>query len=248
MDARRHGALGSRSQDHSLTRRRASGIVAKMRHWTALAAIGSCLLSTPAFGADEPAAPAAANAEDDTFGHGKQIGLRAGIVGGYRMVFRYDDSPFCSEPDLTKQVKDQQKFCGHAAPLATEVALSFGLIDSLEPFLFGRFGLQSEEETNTDPVLIFGVGARIYTMSDSAFKIFIEPALATELEGGGDDPLWQLNDPDYKKDVLFHLAAGPHWDFHRSFGAYLDAGLTTGILRSIHTNLELQLGIQGRLE
>jgi hypothetical protein len=224
-----------------------------MAHSTAFAALGICLFFTlpaPAQPEEkgEPDEAAKAEPDEDSFGHGKQIGLRAGIVGGYRMVFRYDDSPFCRKPDLTKQVKDQQKFCGHVAPFATEIALSFGIIDSLEPFLFGRFGLQSEEETNTDPVLIFGAGARIYTMSDSAFKIFIEPAIATELESGGDDPLWKLNDPEYKKDLLFHLAAGPHWDFAKSFGAYLDAGLTTGIFRSIHSNLEVQLGVQGRLQ
>lgn len=244
MDARGYRSLRSRSQDHSLT-----SILSYMKHWTALAALGICLLSTPVFAAEEKGEPDKPAPAEDTFGHGKQIGLRAGIVGGYRMVFRYDDSPFCKEPDVTKQpITDQQKFCGHAAPLAAEVALSFGIIDSLEPFLFGRFGLQSEEETNTDPVLIFGAGARVYTMSDSAFKIFIEPAIATELESGGDDPLWKLNDPEYKKDVLFHLAAGPQWDFAKSFGAFLDAGLTTGILRSIHSNLELQLGVQGRLQ
>lgn len=222
-----------------------------MRQWTAIAALGISLFSLPVLAApDDEAKPdddAKQEPAEDSFGHGKQIGLRAGIVGGYRMVFRYDDSPFCRKPDLTKQVKDQQKFCGHAAPFAAEIALSFGIIDSLEPFLFGRFGLSAEEETNTDPVLIFGAGVRIYTMSDSAFKIFIEPAIATELESGGDDPLWKRND-EYKKDVLFHLAAGPHWDFAKSFGAYLDAGLTTGILRSIHSNLEVQLGVQGRLQ
>jgi hypothetical protein len=220
-----------------------------MKQWIAICALGLCSWSSTAFAqeteegkGEEKPTPA-----DDTFGHGRQFGLRAGIVTGYRMVFRYDSSPFCREPDLTKQVKDQQKFCGHVAPPAVELAASFALIDSLEPFLFGRFGLSEEEETDTKPVLIFGAGLRIYTMSDSAFKIFIEPAIGTELEGGGDDPLYELNDPEYKKDVVFHLAAGPHWDFHKNFGAFLDAGLTTGILRSIHSNLELQLGVQGRV-
>lgn len=197
---------------------------------------------------DEPAAAAEGNATEEapSYGHGRQFGVRGGIVGGYRMVFRYDESPFCSEPDLTKQVKDQQKFCGHSAAPAAEVALSFAPLDSIEPFVFGRFGLKAEEQTNTDPVLLLGAGLRVYTMSDSAFKIFIEPALGMELESGGDDPLWQLNKPEYKKDVVFHLAAGPQYDFAKYVGAYVDAGLTTGILRSIHSNLELQVGLQFR--
>ncbi|MFO0566478.1 MAG: hypothetical protein U0263_12485 [Polyangiaceae bacterium] len=200
---------------------------------------------TPAPAPDAEAAEAKAKSEA-AFGHGRQFGVRGGIVGGYRMVFRYDKSPYCNDPDPKKQVKDQQKFCGHAAPFALEAAVSFAPIDSIEPFLFGRFGLAREEKTDTDAVLIFGAGLRVYTMSDSAFKIFIEPAIGAELEGGGDDPAWKSNDPAYKKDVVFHLAAGPQYDFAKFVGIYLDAGITTGILRSIHSNLELQAGLQFR--
>ncbi|MBK7580943.1 MAG: hypothetical protein IPI67_12120 [Myxococcales bacterium] len=199
-------------------------------------------------------APAAADAskekasENDTsYGHGRQFGVRGGVVGGYRMVFRYDKSPFCNDPDPKKAVKDQQKFCGHAAPIATEVAVSFAPIDGIEPFLFGRFGLQREARTDTDALMMFGAGLRVYTMSDSAFKIFIEPAVGAELEGGGSDPLWKANNPEYKQDVVFHLAAGPQYDFAKMIGVYLDGGITTGILRSIHSNLELQAGLQLRI-
>jgi hypothetical protein len=210
-----------------------------------------CLLAAPAAGAQEeskakPEAEAT-EAEDDRFGHGQQFGLRAGLVGGYRMIFRYDESPFCSEFDRTKSVKDQQKFCGHAAPFAIDLALSFALLDSIEPFLWGRFGLSAEKKTDTEPVVIVGIGARIYTMSDSAFKIFIEPAIGVELEGGRGSAAYQLNDPEYKQDLVFHLAAGPQLDLAKNFGIYADAGMTTGILRSIHSTLEIQLGVQARL-
>jgi len=186
--------------------------------------------------------------KEAAYGHGRQFGVRGGIVGGYRMVFRYDKSPLCNDYDLKKSLKDQQKFCGHSSPMAAEVALSFAPIDSIEPFVFGRFGLQDEKKTGTDPVMIFGAGLRVYTMADSAFKVFIEPAIGAELEGGTadkdvPDPSY---DPQYKKDVVFHLAAGPQYDFAKMVGVYLDAGITTGILRSIHSNLELQLGVQFR--
>lgn len=206
--------------------------------------------------ADKPA-PATSAALDDAearakqesaYGHGRQFGLRAGIVGGYRMVFRYDESPLCNEYKTDKSLKDQQKFCGHASPFAAEVAVSFAPVDAIEPFLFGRFGLQKEDKTGTDAVMVVGAGLRVYTMADSAFKVFIEPAIAAELEGGTadervPDPTY---DPQYKKDVLFHLAAGPQYDFAKMVGVYVDAGITTGILRSIHSNLELQLGLQFR--
>ena len=192
----------------------------------------STLLSAPAQAADK-----------DSFGHGRQFGLRAGLVGGYNMIFRYDRSPYCAAPDASKADKDQQKVCGHAAPLALDLAASFAPLDFVEPYVFMRLGLQSEAVTHTLPLKVLGVGARIYTMSDSAFKIFIEPALAWEFEKGDAraNPAWL-----YKKDMLVHLAAGPQLDFARYGGVFIDAGLTTGVLRSLHTELELQAGLQGR--
>jgi hypothetical protein len=83
-------------------------------------------------------------------------------------------------------------------------------------------------------------------MSDSAFKIFIEPALAYEFEGGNGALAFQANKPVYKNDMLIHLAAGPQLDFAKYVGVFIDAGLTTGVLRAIHTELELQLGVQAR--
>jgi hypothetical protein len=187
-----------------------------------------------------------ARAADDSFGHGRQFGLRAGLVAGYNMIFRYDQSPLCAAFQPDKQIKDQQKFCGHGAPLALDLALSFAPLDFVEPYVFMRLGLKREAETDTLPLKVLGVGARIYTMSDSRFKIFIEPALAWELEGGAGTASFQLNRPQYKKDMIIHLAAGPELDLARYAGVFLDAGLTTGILRAIHTELELQLGVQAR--
>jgi hypothetical protein len=182
--------------------------------------------------------------DDPSFGHFFQFGLRAGLVGGYNMIFRYDQSPYCVAPDAAKGAKDQQKFCGHAAPLAMDVAISFAPLNFVEPYVFGRFGLKGESQTDTQALSVFGVGARIYTMSDSAFKIFIDPALAYEFEGGGGSPAYAQF--KYKKDMLFHLAAGPQFDLAKYFGIFVDAGLTTGILRSIHSELELQGGVQAR--
>ncbi len=193
--------------------------------------------------ADEPTKKAA---DEDSFGHGMQFGLRVGLVGGYNMVFRYDQSPLCSPYDATKAPADQQKFCGHAAPFALDIAASFAPLDFLEPYLFMRLGLSGESQTDTLPIKVLGAGARIYTMSDSAFKIFIEPALAYEFEGGAGTVSYPGYNPAYKNDLLIHLAAGPQIDVARYVGFFMDAGLTTGILRAIHTTLELQGGVQAR--
>jgi hypothetical protein len=183
------------------------------------------------------------------FGHGHQFGLRVGLVGAYHMVLRYDKSPFCHDY-MPEKGPEQLKFCGFAAPFALDLALSGALIDSFEPFLWARLGLGGEKETNTLPLLVLGLGTRIYTMSDSALKVFVEPAVGVELEGKGDskDPFRDaVSAKYYRTDLLLHLAAGPHFDVHENFGFYADAGLTLGLLRYLHTTLELSVGIQGRV-
>ena len=112
--------------------------------------------------------------------------------------------------------------------------------------MWARFGLSAEAETDTKPLVVIGAGARLYTMSDNAFKIFIEPAVGWELEGGRGNVLWQLNGGEYKKDFLFHIAAGPQFDFSRYAGAYLSGGLTAGFVRDLGASLDVNLGVQGR--
>lgn len=187
-------------------------------------------------------APAGAKSD---FGHGGQFSLRAALVLGYRMVLRYDESPYCREFDRSKSAEDQVKFCGFTAPLALDLGLGFAPLDFLEPFVWLRLGLGGEKETDTEPLLILGAGARIYTMSDSAFKIYVEPAVGFELEGGqGNDP-WSTK--EYGQDVVFHLAAGPQFDLSENVGLFVDGGITVGVLRAIHSSLELKAGIQARL-
>lgn len=166
------------------------------------------------------------------------------------MLVRYNESPFCAEPDPKKLDKDQQKFCGSGSPLALDLALSFALFDSIEPFVWGRLGLTSDDESDTKPLRVIGAGARVYTLSESRFKIFVEPALGVELEGGAGSPAWQPKDPktslEYKKDLLIHVAVGPQYDFARYIGIYANAGMTAGMLRSLHSTLELSAGLQLR--
>lgn len=192
-----------------------------------------------------------AEAEEDTFSHAMQAGLRVGVVGAYRVVMRYDASPLCRAPELEKPVKDQQKLCGFMGPPALDLALSFAPFAGLEPFLWARFGLGAEDATETEPLLLFGAGLRAYTMSDSRFKIFIEPAVAFTAEGGTGATYQFANatayQPDYKGDLQFHLAAGPQYDFAKVFGVYLSAGTTVGVLRSINASMEFGGGVQLRL-
>jgi opacity protein-like surface antigen len=179
-------------------------------------------------------------------GHAGQFGLRAGLVGGLRMIVRYEKSTYCRAFDPLKAPADQQRFCGHLAPFSLDFGLSFGVADFFEPFVWGRFGLGAEEQTDTNPIVVIGAGARLYTMSDSLVKVFIEPAVALEFEDGQGNAPWASVEDAYPTDLVFHLAAGPQFDVSRNFGVYVTGGVTTGVIRSIHTSLDLQVGVQGR--
>lgn len=199
-------------------------------------------------GGNEPApAPAARETRQEApegTGHGGQFGLRLGIVGGYRMMFRYAESPFCGPPGAT-----EDESCFYGAPWNLDVALGFAPFDSLELFAWGRFGLARDAETDTDALRAFGAGVRIYTMSDSALKFFVQPAVAMSFEGGGQDPSWRSRGstrPAYEPDLLFHFSVGPQYDFNRTFGAYAGAGMTVGARRAMSATFEGTFGLQAR--
>ncbi len=224
----------------------------KRRHTLALLQVTALLWAGQAAAEERPAPeeaaterPAVEPTESGDFGHGGQFSLRAGLAAGYRVVFRYDTSPYCRDP-REEGDGDPQQLCGFGAPAALDVALGFAPLDVLEPYLWGRFGLAAEGETDTEALKVVGAGVRLYSRSEAALKIFIEPAVGIELEGGRGTPRYQANEPTYGTDLLFHIAAGPQYDVTREVGLYLGAGLTTGVRRAIHTNMEAQFGAQGR--
>jgi hypothetical protein len=207
-------------------------------------------LTQTAFSVNAAPAKAEASAEPaqgTDYGHSGQFGARAAIAAGYRMVLRYDDSPFCAEPDPSEPLSDAQKFCGHGAPAALDFALSYAPVDFAEPFLWFRLGLSGEDQTKTDPVRIVGAGVRVYTMSDSQIKIFVEPAIGLEFEQGSPEGLWLSNKAEYEQDLVFHVAAGPQFDLAHNFGLFLAGGITIGVLRAIHSSLELTAGLELRV-
>jgi hypothetical protein len=198
--------------------------------------------------APEPTAATGEPVQQATFGHAFQFGLRAGVVFGYKMVFRYPHSPLCKRDDPTKTVDDQQKICGFGDAPGAEIALSFAPLDGVEPYVFGRFGFSGTSSTNTNALQLFGVGARIYTVSDARLKVFVEPALAFETEKGAGNPGWnpaKLN-ASYKGDLLFHLGVGPQYDFAKAFGIFLNGGIDVGVLRYISATLHVNVGAQLR--
>ncbi len=211
----------------------------------------------PAPGEVEPApdegAPAPGEVEpapDERFGHAMQAGVRAAVMGGYRMVLRYDDSPFCSEPDFAKSIQDQQKFCGHLGPVMLDLAASFAPLASIEPFVMLRLGLSGESQTDTRPLRILAVGTRIYTRPNKPVKFFVEPSVGVEFEAGAGDPAFAYHgafDPQYDTDVIFRAALGPQIDLAQHFGLYVQVfGMSVGVLRYLHATMEFGAGLQAR--
>jgi hypothetical protein len=203
--------------------------------------------------ASTPPPPASGDeAPDADLGHRGQFDIRLEFVTGYRMLFRYDKSPQCGPYKPNASASDQQKFCGFGMQPNLGLAVGFSPVDFFEPFAFVRFGLSDETQTNSGKAVLAGAGLRLYTMSDSRFKIFFSPWLGLDFTGGpkdlqypGDAQLGVTAD-SYRTDLLVHLDVGPHYDFSRGFGIYANGGLTFGMLRSLGANAELALGVQLR--
>ncbi len=220
--------------------------------------------SASAAPATKPAAAASketTEASEDQYGHHGQFDARLEFVAGYRMLFRYAKSPRCAPYDYARTQSDQQKFCGFGAAPALGVALGYSGLDFFEPFVLMRFGLSNEvEQTNQGKLLQAAIGMRLYTMSDSRFKIFFSPWLGLDLTSGPVEPIGSgtpgspgyddaragVTNEAFRTDLLAHLDIGPQYDFSKGFGAYLSGGLTFQMLRYLGATADLSLGLQMR--
>jgi hypothetical protein len=173
-----------------------------------------------------------------TFGHGSQFGLRVGMTFPFKVNFRMDDSPPCDNGEVP-----EKKVCPVSTPPTLDLALSFAVLDALEPFVWVRLGLGEEKVTHTDAARLFGAGVRIYTMSESRFKLFIEPSAAIELEGSTD----AVTSRNYQTDLLAHLNIGGQFDFSRYFGLFVSAGPEATFFRSVSLAVAGTIGVQGRV-
>lgn len=188
-----------------------------------------------------PFAKAESQRRKKTYGHGFQFGARGGMVFPYKIQFGFDDSPPC-DPDGDGE---SSATCGFVAPPQVEIALSFAPLDSVEPFVWARLGLGEESETSTQAAKLFGAGIRIYTMSESKFKLYFEADAGVALEGAVN-----ANDEDdyrYGTDFFAHLGFGPQFDFNKYIGLYASIGPGVSFTRSITMQLEGNVGLQLRV-
>ena len=198
---------------------------------------------------------------DDDLGHHGQLNFRAEFLTGYRMLYRYEPSPRCAPYDAKKGPNDQQKFCGYGSAPAVGMAVGFSLVDFFEPFAFVRLGLANEAvETNQGKLMQVGVGARLYTMANSRFKVFFSPWLGIDATKGPLEPIGtgspgspgyddanaRVKAGSYKTDVLAHFDLGPQYDFSRGFGVYLAGGMTFQMVRYFGMSADVAIGLQAR--
>jgi hypothetical protein len=191
--------------------------------------------------------------EPTDWGHQLQIGVRAAFLGSFVIDFRYQDtSPYCV---TTKGATPEQdtKTCGFLGPSAIDGAISFGVTDTLEPYIWGRFGLADTDQINTTATKLVGVGLRVYTMPESRLKIFFEPAVGVDFSSQGSEQNFiefeAANKPhkmNYETDLVLRLGFGPQFEIWRMVGLYAEAGATIGVLRSFQMNLDFGGGIQIR--
>ncbi|HEX2730793.1 MAG TPA: hypothetical protein VHM70_04280 [Polyangiaceae bacterium] len=183
--------------------------------------------------------------EEPTFGHAFQFGLRSNLTLGYQVMLRFDNSPPCGPPAAATAGANQEekKVCGYGTPPALDLALSYALFDSLEPYVWFRLGLGEHEKTYTQASRWAGAGIRIYTRSDSQFKLYFEPAIAIEFEHGTADAPPTAK---YDTDFVGHLHFGMQYDFLANLGAYFSVGPNVSFVRAIGTEFEGSLGLQLR--
>lgn len=195
----------------------------------ALTGLGATLLSAPA---------AADDGKEDPLNHQEQFGLRLGLTLPFKVNFRYDDSPPCA----TRNPTEEKKVCPVGAPLALDIAASYALTGSIEPFVWGRIGLGDETETSTSAAAIVGAGLRLYTRNTARFKIFLQPAVAAEFEG----PTVAIPGRNWETDFLAQVHIGGQYDFMRHVGAFVSLGPSVAVVRAMSLGIEGSVGVQAR--
>ncbi len=201
---------------------------------------GEAEASAEAARAYEPSSPFAQAQRDRqpvTYEHFGQFGLRLGLVQSFKAVSRYDDSPPCES-----DTGSEQAVCPVWAPLALDLALSFAVLNALEPFIWLRLGLGEESKTRTAAARYLGAGLRIYLSTESRFKLFFEPSVAVQLEGAADN----APDAKYSTDLFSRLQVGGQFDINRHVGVYLTLGPSVSFVRAIALGLEGNAGVQAR--
>jgi hypothetical protein len=213
---------------------RSASLVAAFALTTATSAVGSAQTlehPAPSAPADGDAAPAPAASERPPWSHRNQLSLRIAGAEGYRIGVRYGNGEAC---DASGAV-----FCHGRAPVLADLALGFGVSDSVE--IEGRFRV-GEPEWHAAIPLAAGLGVRLLGNPRSRVKFVFGVAVLADFTGVG-----SAVGERYGTDVLVRLEQGLHYDVARAFGFYFQFGETIGVLRALALTVDAGFGIQIRV-
>lgn len=178
----------------------------------------------------EPAHHAPPGIEDESLDHRMQVGLRVGAGMPYGFAIRYGDGAQCDAAG--------NSFChGFGTPLF-DVDLGFGVTDSAEVSVSGRFGLTESDVSGTNPIQL-GLGVRGYLSPEDLFKLYIGGRVILDIT--------QSNIPGWD-DVDFGVRGefGAQFDVLRHLGIYIQLGAGIAFIRAFSITADLTAGVQVR--
>jgi hypothetical protein len=169
--------------------------------------------------------------EQPAWGHRTQLSLRIAGAEGYRLAIKYADGGPCS--------LDGTVFCHGRAPVLADLALGFGVADTIEAE--GRFRL-GEPEWNGSVPLAAGLGVRLYGNARSRLKFVFGFAALVDFTDPG-----SASAASFRTDLQGRLEEGIHYEINRHLACYFQAGETIGVLRAFMLTVDAGFGFQVRV-
>jgi len=178
-------------------------------------------------GSESPAAPVAAAGSRS---HRHQFGFRVGAGADGRFAIRYKDGPSCGDGAET--------FCRRLGTGLLDAELGFGVSDTVEVTLLGRFGLADDAAARALPVMI-GLGVRAYSDPEAVAKVFFGGRAMLDLTSS--------DVPGYGSfDIGLRGEFGVMVDVLHQLGIFAQLGAAIHVLQALNFIGDVTAGVQAR--
>lgn len=181
--------------------------------------------------ATRPPAPNSDERPADSKSHRYQLGLRIGAGGDARFAIKYGTGPSCGMAG--------EAFCRRLGTGLIDVELAFGLSDTAEISVLGRFGLAEDAAAQARPTLI-GLGIRAYGSPHSMTKLFFGARAMLDFTSS---EVAGYSSVDIGARGEFGLIV----DVSRYLGIYAQLGVGIHFLNALNFIGDLTGGIQARI-
>jgi len=167
---------------------------------------------------------------EDSRSHRMQVGLRVGAGVDARFAIKYGTGPSCGTPGET--------FCRRLGTGLLDVEVGFGVTDTIELSVLGRFGLADDAAAQAMPLLV-GLGIRAYGSPHSMVKLFFGARVMVDFTSS--------EVPDYNSiDIGARGEFGVIVDVLRYLGLYAQLGVAIHFLNALNFIGDVTGGIQAR--